>query len=113
MKIIITENQKNNLFKPRNIKSRYDKWNSEQPIVDGIQINQYNSEGKKTGLWEYNFHNGAKSLKHYENGELNGYAKYIWSNGNLSAEGIYSNNKQVGIWKHYNQDGELLSQTKK
>jgi antitoxin component YwqK of YwqJK toxin-antitoxin module len=102
-----------NLFKPRNLGSRYDKWNSEQPEIDGVQINQYDNDGKKTGLWEYNFHNGAKSLKHYENGKLNGYAKYIWNNGNLSAEGIYGNNKQVGIWKHYNQDGELLSQTKK
>ena len=50
MKIIITEDQKNNLFRPRNL-DRWDKWNSEQPEIDGIKINQYNEDGKKIGLW--------------------------------------------------------------
>ena len=50
MKIIITEEQKKNLFKVRNL-DRWDKWNSKQPIVDGVKINQYNEDGKKIGLW--------------------------------------------------------------
>ena len=54
MKIIITEDQKKNLFKVRNL-DRWDKWNSEQPEIniDGqiIKINQYDSEGNKTGVW--------------------------------------------------------------
>jgi hypothetical protein len=58
MKIIITENQKKNLFKPRNLESRYDKWNSEQPeiTIDGhnFLLNQYDSEGNKNGLWVEN-----------------------------------------------------------
>ena len=54
MKIIITEEQKNNLFKVRNL-DRWDKWNKEQPetTIDGrlFKLNQYDSEGKKTGVW--------------------------------------------------------------
>ena len=57
MKIIITEDQKNNLFKPRNL-DRWDKWNKEQPeiTIDGrlFKLNQYDSEGKKTGIWVEN-----------------------------------------------------------
>ena len=57
MKIIITEDQKNNLFRPRNL-DRWDKWNEQQPeiTIDGqaIKLNQYDSEGKKTGIWVEN-----------------------------------------------------------
>jgi hypothetical protein len=57
MRIIITEEQKNNLFKPRNLGSRYDVWNRQQPevIVDGwktrIKLNQYDENGKRVGIW--------------------------------------------------------------
>ena len=54
MKIIITEDQKKNLFKPRNL-DRWGKWNSEQPeiTIDGhnFLLNQYDSDGNKTGVW--------------------------------------------------------------
>jgi hypothetical protein len=55
MRIIITEEQKNNLFKPRNLDSRYDVWNKQQPeiTIDGhnFLLNQYDSEGSEIGVW--------------------------------------------------------------
>jgi len=55
MKIIITEEQKKKLFIPRRLSgedSRWVQWNKYQPIVDGVQINQYTHDGKKEGYWE-------------------------------------------------------------
>lgn len=58
MKIIITEEQKNNLFKPRNLESRYDLWNRQQPeiTIDGkvFKFNQYDSDGSEIGIWVEN-----------------------------------------------------------
>ena len=53
VKRVVKEDQKNNLFKPRNL-DRWDKWNKQQPeiTIDGrlFKLNQYDSEGKKTGI---------------------------------------------------------------
>ena len=55
MRILITEDQKNKLFIPRKLSpddNRYSEWNNSQPIIDGKRINQYDSEGRKQGIWE-------------------------------------------------------------
>jgi hypothetical protein len=55
MKIIITEDQKNKLFIPRNIDKRYSDWNKDQPsiTINGhlYELNQYDLDGNKIGLW--------------------------------------------------------------
>ena len=53
---------KENLFKPRNLESRYDVWNKEQPIIDGVQINQYNKDGQRTGRWGEGEEDGGNTL---------------------------------------------------
>ncbi len=71
----------NKLFIPRKISgegSRWFDWNKEQPIVDGVQINQYDMEGRKQGYWEDYFNNGK-----------------LYSKGN------YVNGKEEGVWEWY------------
>ena len=91
MKIIITEDQQKNLFKPRNLESRYDKWNSEQPIVDGKPINQYDSEGKKQGNWVESLEDMLYDyvITPYLNGEKHGVEKYY------IGDEVYSTEKWV------------------
>jgi antitoxin component YwqK of YwqJK toxin-antitoxin module len=105
MKIIITEEQKKKLFIPRKLSdddSRYAEWNNKQPIVDGRRINQYDSEGRKQGLW-YAYHDNGKlySKGKYKNGLMNGYWEYYENNGDLWVTGDYKNNKEDGVWDDY------------
>ena len=56
VKRVVKEDQKNNLFKARNM-DRWEKWNSEQPEVlvgdwkTRIKLNQYDDNGKRVGIW--------------------------------------------------------------
>ena len=81
------EPKKGKLFIPRKLTgsdSRYVQWNNDQPIIDGVRINQYTEDGKKTGIWE----------KYYKNGQL-------W------IKGSYKNGKQDGVWENYHDNGQL------
>ena len=80
------ESQKKNLFKVRNL-DRWDKWNSEQPIVDGVRINQYNSEGKKQGIWQYIINDDGDV---YESTNMDGIP--------------------YGMWYRKTKDGQIYSQ---
>ena len=81
------ESQKKNLFKVRNL-DRWDKWNSEQPIVDGVRINQYNSEGKKQGNWVEALEDMLYDyvITPYLNGEKHGVEKYYIGDEVFSTE---------------------------
>jgi antitoxin component YwqK of YwqJK toxin-antitoxin module len=71
----------NKIFIPRKLEgegSRWSEWNKDQPIVDGVQINQYDIDGVKQGYWE----------------EFNG-------DGILYSKGSYVNGKEEGIWEWY------------
>jgi hypothetical protein len=85
MRIIITEEQKKKLFIPRKIEgegSRWEQWNKEQPIVDGIRVNQYDSDGREQGIWVFYWDNGIIKLKgSYKNGLKHGIWQYYFSNG--------------------------------
>ena len=35
------------------------------------------------------------------------YAKVYFPNGKMRYEGQYANNKEIGVWKFYNEDGKL------
>jgi len=113
MKIIITEEQKKKLFIPRRLSgenSRFIQWNKEQPIVDGVQINQYTHDGKKEGYWESYYDNGQLWIKcFYKNGELDGYWEKYFDNGNLYSKGSYINGERDGIWEEYYYNGQLES----
>ena len=115
MRIIITEEQKNKLFIPRKLSgegSRWSDWNNQQPIVDGIRINQYDPEGNKTGYWETYYNNGKIHSKgNYINGKREGIWECYWSDDKLWFKGNYINDKREGYWVFYFPNGSLSSKT--
>lgn len=121
MKIIITEEQKKKLFIPRRLSgenSRWNQWNKEQPVKDGIRINQYTDDGIKTGYWEYNIVIGD-GIRHkitskgsYVDGLKEGIWEEYYDNGNLRSKGLYTKGKQNGVWVWYKKNGDLFFKTK-
>ena len=111
MKIIITEEQKKKLFIPRRLSgenSRFIQWNKEQPIVDGVQINQFTHDGKKQGYWEDEYDYGEVNGKgNYINDKKDGYWEYYWDTGELFKQGTYKDGLRDGIWEEYFKDGEF------
>ena len=105
MRIIITEEQKKKLFIPRKLSdedSRYTEWNNSQPVIDGIKINQYDIDGRKTGYWETDNERGV-----YKNGIEDGPWKTYHENGQLQRNGSYINGKRDGYWETYHENGNL------
>jgi antitoxin component YwqK of YwqJK toxin-antitoxin module len=128
MKIIITEEQKKKLFIPiteseeskkgklfipRRLSgenSRFIQWNKEQPIVDGVQINQYTHDGKKESIWEEYYENGQLESKGlYKDNIKTGIWEDYYTNGQLAGKGQFKNGKQDGIWEEYYENGKLSS----
>jgi antitoxin component YwqK of YwqJK toxin-antitoxin module len=131
----------NKIFIPRKLEgegSRWFDWNKDQPIVDGVQINQYDMEGRKRGYWEDYFNNGKLyskgnyvngkregiwelyyNLEHYsvsflnirstfKDGVLTGVGEYYFTNGQLERKGNYVNGCKDGLWKFYDYNGNLI-----
>jgi antitoxin component YwqK of YwqJK toxin-antitoxin module len=104
------ESKKGKLFIPRRLSgenSRFIQWNKEQPIVDGVQINQYTHDGKKEGYWDNWVDDNdilvGKGL--FVKGKKEGYwEEYL--DGELVGKGSYKNGKESGIWEFY-EDGEV------
>jgi hypothetical protein len=106
MKIIITEEQKKKLFIPRKLSgegSRWEQWNKEQPVVDGVRINQYNNDGEKDGIWlefydeDDELYGSLESKQSYKNGEKDGVWEYYLESGELYYKSLYKNDKYVKI----------------
>jgi antitoxin component YwqK of YwqJK toxin-antitoxin module len=114
----INENQKKGkLFIPRRISgegSRWSDWNNSQPIIDGKRINQYDSEGNKTGYWEsYHFIGDGNRVRVLNKGDyLDGYRVGVWDeyydNGQLRSSINYVGGKKDGVWEIYRQNGEII-----
>ena len=107
-----SETPKKKLFVPRRLSgenSKWMDWNKMQPIVDGIQINQYTHDGKKTGYWEKYYDNGQLDSKGpYKNGKREGYWEYYYDDGGLMSKGYFKNNEKDGIWEDYFGNGQLM-----
>jgi antitoxin component YwqK of YwqJK toxin-antitoxin module len=98
------------LFIPRKLSdddSRYSKWNKEQPIVDGERINQYDSEGRRQGLWVEYLDGNIASKKEYINGKVDGIDQSFYDNGQIQFDGHQKNNEFDGLWKMYYRTGQL------
>ena len=110
----LDEAEKKKLFIPRKLSgedSRWADWNKDQPIVDGVRINQYDiNTGKKEGIWEEYFDNGKLYYKgSFNNGKKDGYWEYYRDNGQLWSKGSYNNDERDGIWEKYRKNGQLES----
>jgi len=65
-------------------------------IVNNEQINRYNLNGQKDGIWRYFYPNGKiKEEITYKDGEINGIVKTYNINGNLLSTILYKNNQIV------------------
>jgi antitoxin component YwqK of YwqJK toxin-antitoxin module len=102
---------KKKLFIPRKLSgenSRWSDWNKVQPIIDGVQINQYDMEGRKQGYWGIYYNNDQLWSKgSYKDDKEEGIWEYYYSNGLLRSKGLYKNGKQDGIWEDYSKYGNL------
>jgi hypothetical protein len=104
------QSKKGKLFIPRRLSggnSRFIQWNKEQPIVDGVQINQYTHDGKPIGYWDNWVDDDDIMVGKgtFVKGVKNGYwEEYL--DGELVGKGIYKNGKESGIWEFY-EDGEV------
>lgn len=68
------------LFIPRKLSdndSRYSDWNNSQPIKDGKRINQYDSEGRKQGYWEYYWNGQLLHSRKYKNDRITGLLGFL------------------------------------
>lgn len=67
--------------------------------------------GKRNGKWQYFSESGIElSMTIYRNGQKHGHSIVKYPNGNLHYTGEYSNNKQVGVWKTYSIEGDMMNE---
>ncbi len=63
---------------------------------------------KRTGRWFFYLENGnEQSMSEYVNGQRSGFTWVRYPSGNMRYSGEYSNDKEVGVWRFYNEDGTL------
>jgi len=113
-----SETPKKKLFIPRKLSgenSKWMDWNKMQPIVDGIQINQYTHDGKKEGYWEeyYDDDGNLWAKGSYVDGMRDGNWEYYYDDGNgeLRSVGSYKNDIRSGVWEYYGKDGKLTNKS--
>jgi antitoxin component YwqK of YwqJK toxin-antitoxin module len=69
------------------------------------------ADEKRHGKWTYYSETGeVLSTTHYEHGIKHGISFAKYPNGTLHYIGEYVNDKEVGIWKMYDEKGELLTE---
>ena len=77
--------------------------NSSALIYEGSFIN-----GKPSGLFRYNYPNNTlKSLINHDHLTGKSQANFFHSNGGIMSEGAYKNQKKDSIWKNYTAEGKL------
>ena len=110
---IETIDESKKLFIPRKLSgegSRWEQWNKEQPIVNGIQINQYDMDGKKQGYWEhYNPNNKHRTKGSYVNDVKDGMWVNYYSDGSIWYEEEFKNGDSTKTIIYYYEDDELES----
>lgn len=101
---------------------------SESTYSEGHQIKQkvYDSRGRMTGMYHYDYQNSlhgicvyynyndeynSKTVEHYEHGQLHG-IREEYSNGILIKQEIYSEGSQISL-KQFNESGQITFEEKK
>lgn len=73
-----------------------------------IRIKGMLYDGKRHGKWTYYYDNGflwSEGMFHY--GKRDGYSLLFYKNGRKMVSGEYENDKAVGEWYFYTEDGML------
>jgi antitoxin component YwqK of YwqJK toxin-antitoxin module len=71
------------------------------------KINQFNEKGQKEGFWKET-EDGIKIELYYKNGKKSGIFKNFSQTGNLRAIGEYQNDEISGIWYYFGDYGHLM-----
>jgi hypothetical protein len=67
-----------------------------------------NQDGKREGLWISYYDTGVKwSESYYDDGIRNGHSLSFFPNGGIRYVGEYKNDIKIGVWKFYDETGEL------
>lgn len=70
-----------------------------------------NEKGQRDGLWISYYENGTKwSESYYVDGLRDGHNLSFFPNGRIRYVGEYKNDKKVGTWKFYNEDGSFATE---
>lgn len=65
----------------------------------------------RDGRWFfYDEEGNEQSMTEYSKGKKNGFTWVRYPNGSMRYTGEYSMDKEVGLWKFYNQDGSILEE---
>lgn len=71
----------------------------------------YNEKLERNGKWIYWFENGKIwSECEYKNGIKEGKSTVFFENGQKRYEGNYKNDSTIGVWKFWNEKGELVKE---
>jgi antitoxin component YwqK of YwqJK toxin-antitoxin module len=72
---------------------------------------EQDDELNRHGRWVFYGENGLElSISHYIHGKKDGFCIVKYPNGVLHYVGEYSDDKKVGVWKTYNEKGELVTE---
>ena len=72
---------------------------------------EFDKEGKRHGLWVYNYKNGNLwSQAKYNHGLREGESSVYYENGKLRYQGKYINDKTSGKWTFYDEKGNLVKE---
>ena len=70
-----------------------------------------NANGNRDGLWISYYENGTKwSESYYDDGSREGHSLSFFPSGQTRYIGEYKNDKKIGVWKFYDEDGELFKE---
>lgn len=66
-------------------------------------------QGRKVGIWKLYTEKGVQqSVTEYKKGEKDGITIVRHPNGAIYYSGEYENDEPVGVWKFYNDQGQLI-----
>ena len=72
---------------------------------------EYNKDGKKDGKWTYWYEDGSKWSEGYFKNGLNHKKRTTWhESGEMHYTGTYEEGERVGVWKFFNEEGELVKE---
>jgi antitoxin component YwqK of YwqJK toxin-antitoxin module len=86
---------------------RYTEWypGREQVKMKGTK----DKEGRKIGIWKYYTERGVEqSITEYKSGKKDGISVVRHPNGTIYYRGQYEMDKPSGVWKFYNDQGQLI-----
>jgi antitoxin component YwqK of YwqJK toxin-antitoxin module len=72
---------------------------------------EQDENGQRQGKWTFYSQEGLElSITHYEHGIRHGHSIVKYPNGAIHYYGEYDMDKQIGIWKSYDQHGNLTEE---